>query len=308
LKTDLSVQIGSLKLKNPVMTASGTFGYGTEYQSIFDVAQLGAIITKTVTLEPRAGNPMPRIAETPAGMLNSIGLANVGVDRFLSEKLPALANLNTRVIVNVAGHDKASYTEITRRVSPHPRTDAIELNISCPNVKQGGLAFGTDPKITYEVVKAARAVTEKPLIVKLTPNVTDIGTVARAAVDAGADALSLINTLLGMAIDIESRQPKIARVLAGFSGPAIKPAALAKVYQVAQSVDVPLVGLGGIMNWQDAVEFMLAGATAVQVGTLNFVEPAGGLEVIRGLAEYGSAQGLSRIDELVGAMVPIETV
>lgn len=305
--TDLSVQIGTLTLKNPVMTASGTFGYGTEYQSFFDVSELGAIITKTVTLEPRLGNPMPRIAETPAGMLNSIGLANVGIDRFLDEKLPALQALDTRVIVNVAGHDVQSYTEVTRRVSQHQRTDAIELNISCPNVKQGGLAFGTDPRVTHEVVSAARRVTDKPLIVKLTPNVTDIGTVAQAAVDAGADALSLINTLLGMAIDIETQKPRIARVLAGFSGPAVKPVALAKVYQVAQRVTVPIIGLGGIMTWQDAVEFMLAGATAVQVGTLNFVDPAGGVEIIRGLAQYGQAKELERIDALVGAMVPIVT-
>ena len=302
---DLSIRIGNVVFKNPVMTASGTYGYGTEYQPFYDVSRLGAIITKTVTLEPRAGNPLPRIAETPAGMLNSIGLANVGADRFLAEKLPALEGLDTQVIVNVAAHDIPSYGEITRRMAAHPRTDAIELNISCPNVQQGGLAFGTDPDVTRQVVRLAREATDKPLIVKLTPNVTDITAIAQATVEAGADALSLINTLLGMGIDIETRKPLIARVVAGLSGPAIKPAALAKVFQVSKAVDVPLIGLGGIMNWKDAVEFILAGATGVQIGTLNFVDPGAALSVIDGIQQYGEDQGVARITDLVGGMVPI---
>ncbi|MCK5145700.1 dihydroorotate dehydrogenase [bacterium] len=304
--SDMKVQIGSLVLKNPVMTASGTFGYGTEYMDFFDVSLLGAIVTKTVTLEPRYGNPLPRIAETPSGMLNSIGLANVGIKRFLSEKLPALSTLDTKVIVNVAGHDIDSYAEVCRLASEHPRTDAIELNISCPNVRQGGLAFGTDAVFTAQVVAAARAVTDKPLIVKLTPNVTDIGDVAMAAVNAGADALSLINTLLGMGIDIHSRRPLIARGLAGLSGPAVKPVALGKVYQVAQKTDVPIIGLGGIMCWEDAIEFFLAGACAVQIGTLNFVDPQGALKVISGIDTYAKEHNISSISELTGAMIAPE--
>lgn len=301
--TDLSVRIGSLGLKNPVLTASGTFGYGTEYAGYFDTGLLGGIVTKTVTLEPREGNPMPRIAETPAGMLNSIGLANVGIERFLSEKLPALEGLDTRVVVNVAGNTAEEYAEVTSRAAGHPRVDAIEVNVSCPNVRHGGLAFGTNPSATAEVTAAVRAATSKPVIVKLTPNVTDIAEIARAAEAAGADALSLINTVLGMAIDIETRRPLIARRTAGLSGPAIKPIAIAKVYQVRQAVKLPLIGIGGIMRWQDAVEFLLAGATAVQTGTLHFVEPDGPVRIVEGLRRYCEEKGISSVSELVGGMV-----
>jgi dihydroorotate dehydrogenase (NAD+) catalytic subunit len=300
---DLSVQIGSLVLKNPVLTASGTFGYGTEYSSYMDVSRLGGIVTKTITLELRDGNPMPRIAETPAGMLNSIGLANVGAERFIQEKLPKLQDLNTRVIVNVSGNTVEEYAETAARVQNHPRVDAIEVNISCPNVKNGGLAFGTDAKTAEAVTSAVRKKTRKPVIVKLTPNVTDIAEIARAAAAGGADALSLINTVVGMAVDIETRQPLIAQITAGLSGPAIKPIALAKVYQVHKAVSIPLIGIGGIMRWQDAIEFFLAGAAAVQIGTLLFVEPDGPILVLEGIERYCEEKGVQKIGELVGAML-----
>lgn len=300
--TDLSVTLGSLSLKNPVMTASGTFGYGTEYGPYFDVSRLGAVVTKTITLEPRAGNPMPRIAETPAGMLNSIGLANVGAERFLSEKLPALEALETRVIVNVAGSTVEEYARVVERVAGHPRVDGIEINVSCPNVRRGGLAFGTDPDITNAITRGVREATDKPVIVKLTPNVTDIVGIAQAAVDGGADALSLINTLLGMAVDTQTRKPLIARKTAGLSGPAIRPVAVAKVHQVFQSVGVPLIGIGGIMSGTDAVEFFIVGATAVQVGTLNFVRPDGPVAVLEGIQQYCETHGLSSVRELIGTL------
>lgn len=299
---DMQVKIGSLTLKNPILTASGTFGYGTEYAPYFDISRLGGVVTKTITLEPRQGNPMPRIAETPGGMLNSIGLANVGVERFLNEKLPALSDLNTAVIVNVAGNSVEEYRDVVATVDSHPRVDGYEVNISCPNVKKGGLAFGTDPAATCDVVSAIRKVTAKPVIVKLTPNVTDIVTVAKAAQNSGADALSLINTVLGMAINIYTGKPRLARGVGGLSGPAIKPVAIAKVYAVAQAVSIPVVGLGGIMTWQDAVEFMMAGADAVQIGTLNFVQPDGAIKVLEGLDAFCQEKGLRSVRELTGTV------
>jgi dihydroorotate dehydrogenase (NAD+) catalytic subunit len=302
LKPDLSVKIGSLNLKNPVLTASGTFGYGLEYSKYFDPALLGGIITKTVTLEPRAGNPMPRIAETPAGMLNSIGLANVGADVFLESKLPELEALQTAVIANIAGNTVEEYCLLLQKIAKHPRVDAIEVNVSCPNVEQGGLAFGADASVIEEILHCMRPETDKPLIIKLTPNVTDIQSIAAAAESAGADALSLINTVLGMGVDIRTRKPLLARVTGGLSGPAIKPIALAKVYQVAQIVSIPIIGLGGIMTGEDAVEFFIAGASAVQVGTLNFVQPDGALQVISGIEKYCADQGVERIRDLVGTL------
>ena len=299
---DLSVRIGSLVLKNPVLTASGTFGYGTEMAAFFDPQCLGAIITKTITLEPRIGNPMPRIAETPAGLLNSIGLANVGIDRYLKEKLPLLQAFDTAVIANIAGNSEEEYVELTRRLSRHPRVDGIEVNVSCPNVKQGGLAFGTDPEVLYGLVRKIRNETDRVLMVKLSPNVTDIRVVAKAAVEAGADALSLINTVFGMAVDIHTRRPKIAAGLAGLSGPAIKPIALAKVYQVVQAVGVPIVGVGGIMTSADALEFLITGATAVQVGTLHFIDPHGAIHVIEGIRSYCEANHITQIAELIGTL------
>ncbi len=299
---DLSVRIGELHLKNPVLTASGTFGYGTEYRDYVDVNGLGGIITKTITKEMREGNPMPRIAETPCGMLNSIGLANVGVERFCHEKLSELDNLDTVVIVNVAGSTVEEYNEVVKIIEGHDQVDGFEINISCPNVKKGGLAFGMDPKVTEAVVSGVRKATDKTIIVKLTPNVTDITTIATASVNGGADGLSLINTVLGMDVDIETRKPHLARIIGGLSGPAIKPIALAKVYQVAKVVSVPVIGIGGIMNWEDAVAFLIVGATAVEVGTLNFVEPDGVLQIVQGIKTYCEEKGIRSIGELTGSL------
>ena len=297
---DLSVRIGNLVLKNPVITASGTFGYGTEYSELIDVSKLGGIVTKTITPEPRSGNPMPRIVETYAGMLNSIGLANVGVERFLSEKLPLLKDIDTAVIVNIAGNTVDDYEYVVKKIESHERVDAIEINVSCPNVDRGGLALGVTPEGVEEVTDKIRKVTKKTIIVKLTPNVTDITVIAKAAENAGADAVSLINTLQGMAIDIDSGRPVIARGTGGLSGPAIKPVALAKVFQTAQSVNIPVIGLGGIINWHDAVEFIMAGAFAVQIGTLNFVDPQKTISVINGIKNYCEKRGITRISAICG--------
>ncbi|RKY53488.1 MAG: dihydroorotate dehydrogenase [Candidatus Neomarinimicrobiota bacterium] len=299
---DLSVKIGSLELKNPVLVASGTFGYGTEYSKYLDVNKLGGIITKTITLSEREGNPLPRIAETPCGMLNSIGLANVGVEKFIEEKLPGLTELNTVVIVNVAGNTVEEYGLVVEKFQGYDRVDGFEINISCPNVEKGGLAFGIDPELTHKVVFRVREATDKTVIVKLTPNVTDITSIAVAAVEAGADALSLINTILGLGIDIETRRPLLARGVGGLSGPAIKPIALAKVYQVAKAVSVPVIGIGGITCWQDAVEFFIAGATAVEVGTWNFVEPDGTIDIIQGIEEFCYKKNIDNITDLVGRL------
>ena len=300
---DLSVQIGSLKMKNPVLTASGTFGYGREYDDYLNIEDLGGIVTKTITLEPRQGNAMPRIAETPGGMLNSIGLSNVGAEAYLEKKLPQLEDIHTAVIANVAGSTVEEYESVVSMIQDHPRIDAIEINVSCPNVEKGGLAFGTDPETTAEVVRTLRSQTEKPLIVKLTPNVTDITEIALAAQNSGADAVSCINTVLGMGIDIRSRKPKLSRVVGGLSGPAIKPIALARVYQVSGAVEIPVIGIGGIMSWQDAVEFFLAGAVAVQTGTLNFVHPSGASDIVSGLKKYCEQNQIKSMKELVGGMI-----
>ena len=301
-KADLSVRIGCLKLKNPVLTASGTFGYGTEYAECIEIEKLGGIVTKTITLHPREGNPMPRIAETPAGMLNSIGLANVGAERFLKEKLPDLEGLDTAVVVNVAGNTVDEYGAVTEIIQAHPRVDAIEVNVSCPNVREGGLAFGTDARALAEAVRNVRRATKKTVIVKLTPNVTDIAAMAKAAVEAGADALSLINTLVGMAVDVQTRRPLIGRTLAGLSGPAIKPVALAMLYKVRKAVSVPLIGVGGIFSWKDALEFLITGATAVQTGTLNFVEPDGAWKVVEGIRRYCKEKEIRHVSDLVGTL------
>jgi len=299
---DLSVKIGSLELKNPVLTASGTFGYGTEYGKYLDVNRLGGVITKTITLNEREGNPLPRIAETPCGMLNSIGLANAGVEKFIEEKLPGLTELETKIIVNVAGNTAEEYGIVVEKLQRYNQVDGFEVNVSCPNVERGGLAFGIDPELTQEVVLRVREATDKTVIVKLTPNVTDITSIAAAAVDAGADALSLINTVLGLGIDIETRRSLLARGVGGLSGPAVKPIALAKVYQVARAVSVPVIGIGGITSWKDAVEFFIAGATAVEVGTWNFVEPGGAVEIIQGIEEFCSKKNIDKITDLVGSL------
>lgn len=297
---DLSVRIGGLHLKNPVLVASGTFGYGREYCGALPLSKLGGIMTKGTSLEPWAGNPPPRVTETPAGMLNAIGLQNPGVEHFLKVDLPWLREQNATIIVNLVGKTTDDYAQVAGRLDGQSGVSALELNISCPNVKEGGIAFGTDPRLVHEVVRVVRRSTVLPLIVKLSPNVTSIVEIARAAEDAGADALSLINTLLGMAIDIRSRRPVLGNVFGGLSGPAIKPVALRMVWQVAGASKLPVIGLGGITSAEDALEFILAGASAVAIGTAIFRDPAVPLKVIDGLDEYCCRSGISRLADLVG--------
>jgi len=301
-KPDLSVEIAGINLRNPVMTASGTFGYGREFAGYLDLEKIGAIITKGLSIHPKAGNPTPRIVETPGGMLNAIGLQNVGIDAFILEKLPFLRSVDTPVIVNLYGNTLEEYGELAEKLDKLTEVAGLEVNISCPNVKQGGIVFGTDPKAAYEVVSLVRGSTIKPLIVKLSPNVTDIVEMANACVDAGADALSLINTLTGMAIDLQKRRPVLANRTGGLSGPAIKPIALRMVWQVAQAVSVPIIGIGGIMTATDALEFMLAGATAVQVGTASFLDPSAAETIARGMEEYLEQNGIADVKELIGAL------
>jgi dihydroorotate dehydrogenase (NAD+) catalytic subunit len=299
---DLRVNLAGLQLRNPVVTASGTFASGREYADFVDLSHLGAVVTKGVSLEPWVGNDSPRIAETASGMLNSIGLQNPGVEAFAGNDLGWLAEQDVPVIVNVSGHSVAEYAAVAERLERESAVDALEVNISCPNVDAGGMAFGTDCASAAEVTAAVRAVTHKPLIVKLSPNVTDIAEIARAVEAAGADAVSLINTLLGMAIDARTRKPKLARVVGGLSGPAIKPVALRMVWQVFRAVSVPVVGMGGIMTGEDAIEFMLAGATAVAVGTASFVDPRATVRVVDGIAEYCRETGVVRAADLIGAL------
>lgn len=299
---DLQVDIGSLPIANPVMTASGTFGYAREFEQLMDLRRLGAVIVKGISLHPRAGNAPPRICETSCGMLNAIGLQNVGVDRFIAEKMTYLAKLDVPVIVNILGDSIAEYEEITARLAGVPGVAGIEVNISCPNVKKGGVAFGTDPRMAASVTSAVKDKADVPVMVKLSPNVSDISVVARAVEDAGADSLSLINTLIGMAIDLKNKRPALANVIGGLSGPAIKPVALRMVYQVAKAVSIPVIGIGGIETAEDALEFMLAGATAVQIGTANFVNPKASEEVIDGIEAYVKAEDLSSIREMIGAL------
>jgi len=299
---DLRVNIGSLELANPVMTASGTFGYAREFEDLMNLHRLGAIIVKGISLYPREGNPPPRIVETACGMLNAIGLQNVGVDRFITEKMVYLQGLNVPIIVNILGDSLAEYAEITSRLSGVSGIAGIEVNISCPNVKKGGVAFGTDPKMAAAVTAAVKKHTDMPVMVKLSPNVTDICLLARAVEDAGADAISLINTLIGMAIDLPTRRPALANIIGGLSGPAIKPVALRMVYQVAKVVSVPVIGIGGIETAEDALEFMLAGATAVQIGTANFINPRASEEVVEGIGAYARSEKLLSIRSLIGGL------
>lgn len=301
MSADLSVQIAGLRLQNPVMTASGTFGFGLEYAPLVDLTQLGAIVTKSVTLEPREGNPPPRVYETPSGMLNAIGLQNPGLEVVLAEKLPQLASYGVPVIVNISGQTIDEYVELARRLTASEHVSALEVNISCPNVAHGGMQFGVDPELTRALVSQVRAATRLPLITKLSPNVTGIVAIARAAAEAGSDALSLINTLVGMSIDVERRRPRLANRTGGLSGPAIRPVAVRMVWEVAAAVDLPLIGMGGIMTATDALEFILAGATAVAVGTATFVTPSTALEVVAGLADYCERHAVARIADLVGA-------
>lgn len=300
---DLTTHIGEhLVLKNPVMTASGTFGYGLEYADLMDISRLGAIIVKGTTAEPRQGNPYPRMAETPAGMLNAVGLQNRGVNYFVDKIYPAIRSIDTAMIVNVGGSTVETYVECAEKIAALDDIPAIELNISCPNVKQGGMGFGLCAASAAEVVRAVRRVYPRTLIVKLSPNVTDITEIARAVEAEGADAVSLINTLLGMAVDAERRKPILSTVTGGLSGPCVKPIALRMVWQTAKAVRIPVIGLGGIASWRDAVEFMLAGATAVQIGTSNFVDPTVSLKVIDGIAAYCERHGFHHASELVGAL------
>lgn len=299
---DLSVKIGPLELKNPVLTASGTFGYGQEYLELVDPNLLGGIVVKGLSMEPRTGNPPPRIVETPCGMLNAIGLANIGLKTFLKEKLPALQKLKTAVIVNIYGHSMDEYGAVAARLKGVKGISAIEVNISCPNVEKGGMVFGTDPNVSARVTERVLKNSDKPVIVKLSPNVTDICAIAMAVEKAGAHAVSLINTLTGMAIDIESRTPSLANISGGLSGPAIRPVALYMVYQVTKAINIPVIGVGGIMDHRDALQFLIAGARAIQVGTANFVNPVITLDIIDGIKGFCAEQGIARIDELIGSL------
>ena len=289
-------------IKNPVMTASGTFGYGTEYTDFIDLARLGGIVVKGTTLHHREGNPYPRMAETPSGMLNAVGLQNKGVDYFIEHIYPTISNYDTAVIVNVSGSQIEDYITTAERLNALPHIPAIELNISCPNVKEGGMAFGVTCAGASSVVRAVRAVYDKTLIVKLSPNVTDITEIARAVEAEGADAISMINTLLGMAIDAEKRRPILSTITGGLSGPAVKPVALRMVWQTAQAVKVPIIGMGGIATATDAIEFLLAGATAIEVGTYNFVDPTATIQIVEGIENYMLRHGFSNITELIGAL------
>lgn len=299
---DLSVQLGPLRLKNPVMAASGTFGYGAEYSDFVDLRELGAIVVKGLSLQPRPGNPPPRLAETPAGLINAIGLENVGVESFIREKLPFLAQLQVPVIANIFGNTVDEYAELASRLDGIPGLAAIEINISCPNVKEGGMVFGTDPSMAAGVVQAVRRTASMPIITKLTPNVTRIAQIARAVVDAGSDMISCINTIAAMAVDIFSRRPKLANIVGGLSGPAIKPIALRCTYEVVQAVHCPVIGIGGITNATDALEFLLIGARAVQIGTANFVRPSVTREVIDGMRRFLGVQGIHSVEEFIGTL------
>jgi dihydroorotate dehydrogenase (NAD+) catalytic subunit len=299
--SNLEVYVHDLILKNPVMTASGTFGYGLDFNDFFDVSKLGGIVTKAVSKEPRQGNSYPRMAETTAGMLNAVGLQNKGIDNFEKVIYPELKKIDTTIVINVAGHTVEDYVHVCERLNELSHVHAIELNISCPNVKDG-LAFGTSCPSATALTIAVRKVYHKTLIVKLSPNVTSIVDIARAVEDGGADALSLINTLLGMAIDAEKRKPILSTTMGGLSGPAIKPVALRMVYQVSKAVGIPVIGIGGIMTGIDAIEFLLAGATAIQVGTANFIYPDAGLKVLNGIEEYMKRHGVSDVNDLIGAL------
>lgn len=299
---NLEVEIAGIKFKNPVMPAAGTFGYGEEYAPLIDLNRLGAVVTKTITLEPREGNPPPRTCETPCGMLNSIGLQNVGVKRFIKEKMPFLRRLKTNIIVSIAGSTMDDYRKLAVILNPVEGIDFLEVNISCPNVEAEHQIFGTNPIMAGEVIRVVKENTHLPIIVKLTPNVTDITEIAKAVEHAGADAICAINTLKGMAIDIETGKPKIANVFGGLSGPGIKPIAVLMVYEIHKVVKIPIIGVGGIMNWRDVVEFIMAGATAIQVGTANFVDPQTMPKIIEGLAEFMEKKGIDDVKKLIGTV------
>ncbi len=298
---DLSVKIGSLVLQNPVMLASGTVGYGNEISDYTDLSKIGGIVTKSVSLHPRKGNPPKRITETSSGMLNAIGLANVGLDAFIKDKIPFLKDIGSTLICNIAASSIEEYVECTKTLDSEDAVKAFEINVSCPNVKDGGLVFGNDVNNVRVITEKVRAVTSKPIIIKLSPNTASIKEFAQAAKDEGADAVSAINTLVGTAFDIYTKKPKIKNITGGLSGPAIKPVALAKVLEISRNVDIPIIGIGGIMNWKDAVEFMICGASAVQLGTVNFVNPLASEEIIKGLNDYCVETGITKISDLTGS-------
>ena len=299
---NLNINIGKLQLKNPVMTASGTFGYGTEYSDFMDISRIGGIFVKGTTIRERQGNAYPRMAETPSGMLNAVGLQNKGVDYFINHIYPTIKDIDTNIIVNVSGSTIEDYVETAERLNSLEKIPAIELNISCPNVKEGGMAFGTSCLSAAQVVREVRRAYKNELIVKLSPNVTDISEIALAVEAEGADSVSLINTLLGMAINAEKRKPILSTVTGGLSGPAVKPIALRMVWQVAQAVKIPVIGLGGIMNATDAIEFMLAGASAIQIGTANFIDPTVSVRVVDGINEYLDRHGFKSVTDIIGAL------
>ncbi len=298
-----AIQIGGITLKNPVMTASGTYGYGLEYSDFIDLSKLGGIVVKGTTLNPRQGNPYPRMAETPSGMLNAVGLQNKGVEYFCSEIYPSIKDIDTHMIVNVSGSTVEDYMATAEHIAELDKIPAIELNISCPNVKEGGMAFGVTCAGAAEVVRAVRKVYPKTLIVKLSPNVTDITEIARAVEAEGADSISMINTLLGMAIDVKSRKPILSTVTGGLSGPAVKPVALRMVWQTAKVVSIPIIGMGGISSCEDAIEFLLAGASAVQVGTYNFVDPTITTKIASGIEDYLVQNNMTNVSELIGGLI-----
>jgi dihydroorotate dehydrogenase (NAD+) catalytic subunit len=302
MENGLAVRIGGLRLQNPVMTASGTFGFGREYEPLVDLDRIGAVIVKGLSRDPAPGNPPPRIVETPCGLLNAIGLENIGIEAFLRDKLPFLRTVQCAVVINVYGKTPESYADVAACCEGAEGIDALEINISCPNVRAGGVSFGVDPQAAAEVIHAVREKTARTLIAKLSPNVTDIVSIAEAVVEAGADAVSLINTITGMAVDIRTRRPRLGNITGGLSGPAVKPVALRMVWQVANALKVPVIGIGGIATWEDAVEFMLAGATAVEVGTANFTNPRATMEIIEGIRSFFRQEGIGAVSEIVGTL------
>lgn len=302
-KVDLSVKIGSLKLRNPILLASGTVGYGNEVSEFIDLNNIGGIVTKSISLKPRKGNPPQRIVETPAGMLNAIGLQNVGVEEFLNEKIPFLKKYDVPLICNIAASSVDEYVECTKILTSEDSITAFEINVSCPNVKEGGLQFGNDPKAVGLITQKVRAATSKPIIIKLSPNVSYISEFAKIVKQEGGDAVSAINTLVGTSFNITTRKPKIKNVFGGLSGPAIKPVALAKVLEIRRNVDIPVIGIGGIMNWKDVIEFMIVGASAIQVGTLNFIDPTASIKMINDLENYCIENNITKISELTGSFV-----
>jgi len=299
---DLTVRIGKMKLKNPVVVSSGTFGFGEEFEDFFDLNRLGAIIPKGISLKPMAGNPPPRIFETDGGIINSIGLQNPGFREFIKNKLPYYKDLKTHLIINFFGNTEKEYVELARRFDNTPGISALEMNISCPNVKRGGIVFGTDPRMAYRLVRAVRRATDLTLIVKLSPNVTDIALMAESVEEGGADAVSLVNTFRAMAVNICTRRPELGNIIGGLSGPAIKPVALRMVWEVSQAVNIPIIGMGGIMKAADAIEFILVGASAIQIGTANLVNPKTGIEVLEGIREYLAENIINRFQNLIGAL------